>query len=111
MTEYNTDNIVNFGAYEKAQKSSGSNDDGSNLEKRLSAVEHKMDILVKDSAELKINMKTLQESSSSIKSAMAEIKGRLMNMPTTLQWLGIITAMIFTIMAASFTLIRFGLPH
>jgi len=108
MTEHNTDHIVNFGTFEKAQKGIGG---GSDSEKRLNAVENKMDILLKDSAELKANTKALQESNSSIKSDIAEVKGRLTNMPTTLQWLSILIAMIFTIMGASFAFIRFCLPY
>lgn len=68
------------------------------------AVENKIDILAKDVTQVK-------EQIISQTVDIAEIKGRLAGAPTTLQWLGIIFAMIFTVMGLSFAIIRFGAAH
>jgi len=73
---------------------------GSDIETRLSAVEGKIDNLGKEV--------------SGIKTDIAEIKGRLANMPTTWQLIGLIFSVMFgafALMGGVIAIIRFVLPH
>jgi len=120
-------NIVSFNAYRKAAEGeivsaansrgyggdNGQGGDGggiSELEKRMSAVEGKVDILVEDVSGLKADiavLKPLIKQVSDMQNSLSKIEGRLVAMPTMWQLIGL----IFAIMGSAFAIIRFGLPH
>ncbi len=75
---------------DRGLKGSGGDSGGDGIGKRVDKLEAKLDSLIKD---------------------VAEIKGRLAQMPTTFQLIGLTFGMIFAVMGSSFAVLRFGLPH
>ncbi len=74
-------------------------------------VEARLTLLETAVAEIRIELKAIRGELAALRVDVAEMKGRLTNIPTTFQLIYMQTAFVLAIFAAAFTLLRFGAPH
>lgn len=92
-------NVIDMATREPLNRGGGGGTSGGmeDLIRRVSAVEG-------DMKDVKANLKRIDQT-------VNRIDGRISQMPTAFQLLGMIIGIVFTVMGATFALIRFGLPH
>ncbi|AGA64473.1 hypothetical protein B488_04810 [Liberibacter crescens BT-1] len=71
-----------------------------NIDKRFDKLEAKIDA----------SISTLGAKIEAQGKEIAEVKGKISQMPTTFQLIGIIITVVLAVMTASFTLLKFGAP-
>ena len=95
--------------------SGGDYPSGPSLEARVSAVETRLERLESIVEEIRAELKAMRGELTALRLDVAEIKGRLTNIPTTFQLVFMFAAFVVTTFAGatglSLAVLRFGGPH